>query len=99
MIFVDNSGERFGADVSIADLAAFTFTERRPAGQHRLCAAAAFALVRHAWPFEVESILSENGKGIDVLFRDGSNLQVFAPRVSARKPVAHWRYDRQPVEA
>lgn len=74
-VIIDNSKEKFGSHVSIANLAAFSF--------HGLFSDdiniyAAADIVRRDWPFEVADIEMEYATGICVTFNDGSCLAVGA---------------------
>lgn len=73
-ITVDNSAEKFGSKVSIADLARNAFPESSDvlhiyAVQNRL---------EREWRFEIESLDMEYALGVHAMFKDGSAINVAA---------------------
>ena len=74
-VHIDNSNEIFGADVTIAHLAANSFGD---VSSDDISIYDAAAIVRRDWPFEVADIEMEYATGIYVKFTDGSCLGVGA---------------------
>lgn len=76
-LHIDNSAEIFGARVSIADLAQFSFN-----GLHSdaLTVYEAGAILDRDWRWEMvpNTMSLENGLGTSVRFKDGSALSVSA---------------------
>lgn len=72
---VDLSAEKFGAPVSIAHLAVFSFNG---VSSDRLSIQAAADTFERDWRFELESYELEYGIFCEAVFRDGSKLAVSA---------------------
>ena len=85
---VDTSAERFGAKVTIAHLARYSFGQK---GGTDLTAYGAIAILRHDWRDELESIIAEDRKAVNALFRDGAELRVKTPGRYAKPVESHWR--------
>jgi hypothetical protein len=91
-ITIDTKDEKFGAEVSIAHLAANTF--RNSSFTSKDCDIyQAEALVQADWKPEIENIDMEYATGISVTFKDGSVLHVGA---WATEPAEEPDYDDEP---
>lgn len=72
---IDTSAERFGAAVTIAHLAQFSFEGEDSDALHIY---RADQIIARDWPFEVEEIDMEYAMGVRAMFKDGSALFVGA---------------------
>lgn len=90
---VDNSGEKFGDKVSIADLAAFSFNGRDSDTMHIY---QADNILAQDWRDELAGVEMEYLVGVSATFKDGSALRVSAwadccrPDDDGRMPSCKW---------
>ncbi len=73
---IDNSKEQFGANVSLADLAQFSFKDM---SSERLNIYRAAEILMSDWRWEVDTFDYEYGLGMSAYFKDGSAIHVAAP--------------------
>lgn len=90
---VDNSGEKFGDKVSIADLAVFSFNDRDSDAMHIY---QADHILQRDWRDEIAAVDMEYLVGVSATFKDGSALRVSAwanccrPDESGAMPSCKW---------
>ena len=74
-ITVDNSNEKFGDKVSIADLAQYSFNGE---DSHAMHIYRADAILERDWRFQLLEVDMEYVTGVAATFKDGSKLHVGA---------------------